>query len=77
MSIAATNSGPARVVRLGGSVDRDERPQLIVPADHWQSAEPAPGAEAPFELRRQQFQRYSVEIFLSKTSSPPSMLKTP
>ena len=44
VSIAATNSGPARVVRLGGSVGRGERPQLIVPAGHWQSAEPAPGA---------------------------------
>ena len=40
VSIAASDAGPVRTVRLGGRVAEGERPQLIVPKGHWQAADP-------------------------------------
>lgn len=47
VSIAESDSGPARTSRLGGRIGKGEQPQLIVPKGHWQSAEPVEG-EAGF-----------------------------
>lgn len=35
-----------RPVRLGGRIDEDEQPQMIVPAGQWQSAGSVDGGEA-------------------------------
>jgi predicted cupin superfamily sugar epimerase len=43
ISIAASEAGPVRTVRLGGRVTEGEQPQAIIPAGHWQSAVPADG----------------------------------
>jgi len=43
VSIAESDSGPVRTVRLGGRITTGEQPQLIVPAGWWESAEPAAG----------------------------------
>ncbi|MDF1803908.1 cupin domain-containing protein [Thalassovita sp.] len=38
LSLSASDSGPAIAHRLGPDLAAGESPQLIVPADHWQSA---------------------------------------
>ncbi len=38
LSVAATEAGPARDLRLGPDVLGGETPQAIVPAQHWQAA---------------------------------------
>ena len=38
LSLSPTDSGPRRDVTLGPGLDRDEAPQVIVPAHHWQAA---------------------------------------
>jgi len=43
VSIAESDAGPMRTVRLGGRVTTGEQPQLVVPAGWWESAEPAAG----------------------------------
>ena len=43
LSIATSDAGPVRTVRLGGRVTEGERPQLIVPKGHWQAADPVEG----------------------------------
>ena len=48
LSIAETDDGPVRNVRLGGRIGDGERPQVIVPKGHWQSASPIDGGEAGF-----------------------------
>lgn len=48
LSIAGTDSGPARTVRLGGRVGEGEQPQVIVPKGHWQSAVPVESGEAGY-----------------------------
>jgi predicted cupin superfamily sugar epimerase len=50
ISIAGSEAGPVRTVRLGGRVNAGEQPQLIIPAGHWQSAEPAGHGEAGYAL---------------------------
>ncbi|WP_095589176.1 cupin domain-containing protein [Actibacterium ureilyticum] len=40
ISISETESGPARDHVLGTDLSSGERPQIIVPAHHWQSARP-------------------------------------
>ena len=39
LRLAATDAGPAEAVRLGPDLAAGERPQVIVPRDHWQAAE--------------------------------------
>ncbi len=39
LSLAETEAGPARALRLGPALDTGERPQLIVPEHHWQAAQ--------------------------------------
>jgi predicted cupin superfamily sugar epimerase len=48
VSLAETEQGPARTVRLGGNVAAHEQPQLVIPAGQWQSAEPAAGGPAGY-----------------------------
>jgi predicted cupin superfamily sugar epimerase len=43
VSVAASDAGSARTVRLGVDVGAGEQPQLAIPAGHWQSAAPAGG----------------------------------
>ena len=50
VSIAETDAGPSRTVRLGGRVERGEQPQLVIPSGQWQAGEPAPGGEAGYTL---------------------------
>lgn len=38
LSLSPTDDGPRRDVTLGPGLDRDEAPQVIVPAHHWQAA---------------------------------------
>lgn len=38
LSMSATDKGPARDVVLGPDLAKDEKPQLIVPDNHWQAA---------------------------------------
>jgi uncharacterized protein len=38
LRLAATEAGPAEAVRLGPDLRSGERPQVIVPKDHWQAA---------------------------------------
>ncbi|PKP74155.1 MAG: cupin [Alphaproteobacteria bacterium HGW-Alphaproteobacteria-6] len=38
LSVSETDAGPARDNRLGPGLLSGERPQFIVPADHWQAA---------------------------------------
>ena len=38
LSISPTDGGPAQDHRLGGQVLAGEAPQIVVPAQHWQSA---------------------------------------
>lgn len=38
LSVAATVAGPAVVRRLGPDLAAGDRPQIIVPKDHWQAA---------------------------------------
>ncbi|SIO24002.1 hypothetical protein SAMN05444722_0967 [Rhodovulum sp. ES.010] len=40
LSMAATADGPASAQRLGPDLARGDRPQLVVPAHHWQAARP-------------------------------------
>lgn len=40
LSTSATDTGPARTLRLGPDVLAGERPQLVIPAHHWQMAQP-------------------------------------
>ncbi|HVU29763.1 MAG TPA: cupin domain-containing protein [Sphingomicrobium sp.] len=47
VAIAADDFSAPSTVRLGGRVGQGEQPQLIVPKDHWQAAEPVAG-EAGF-----------------------------
>ena len=49
-AVAASSAGPAHVTRLGGLVTEGEAPQLVVPAGHWQSAEPAAGGTHGYAL---------------------------
>ena len=49
ISLAESDSGPTRKVRLGGRVTDGEQPQLIIPAGQWQAAEPTSG-EAGYAL---------------------------
>jgi predicted cupin superfamily sugar epimerase len=46
LSIAGTDEGPVRTVRLGGRIGAGEQPQVIVPKGHWQSAVPVEGGES-------------------------------
>lgn len=48
LSIAESDAGPTRTVRLGGNIGEGEQPQVIVPKGHWQSAVPAKGGEAGY-----------------------------
>lgn len=41
LSVSETDAGPARDNRLGPGLLSGERPQFIVPADHWQAARSA------------------------------------
>jgi len=41
LSLAASNAGPAKDHRLGPDLGAAERPQIVVPAHHWQSARSA------------------------------------
>jgi predicted cupin superfamily sugar epimerase len=50
VSIADSESGSSRTVRLGSQVMQGEQPQLVIPKGHRQSAEPAPGGTAGFTL---------------------------
>ena len=50
MSVAESDLGSVRTVRLGGRATEGEQPQLIIPAGQWQSAEPAPGGAAGYAL---------------------------
>ena len=50
VSVAPSDDGPSRIVRLGGRVTEGEQPQLIIPAGQWQSANPAPGGTAGYTL---------------------------
>jgi hypothetical protein len=50
VSIADSDTGPARTVRLGGQATAGDHPQLIIPAGQWQSAEPVPGGTAGYAL---------------------------
>lgn len=43
LSLAATEAGPAREIRLGPDLAAGERPQLIVPEGWWQAARPTTG----------------------------------
>ena len=38
LSLSATAQGPRRDLTLGPSLDRGQRPQIVVPAQHWQAA---------------------------------------
>ena len=38
LSVSESQTGPARDLTLGPQLESGEQPQLIVPADHWQSA---------------------------------------
>lgn len=38
LSLSATEEGPAKQYTLGPDLLADQAPQIIVPADHWQSA---------------------------------------
>ena len=46
LRLAETQAGPAAAHTLGMDLAAGARPQIVVPAHHWQSAEPAP-AEGP------------------------------
>ena len=48
LSMAETDRGPIRTVRLGGRIESGEQPQVIIPAGQWQSAAPAEGGEAGY-----------------------------
>jgi hypothetical protein len=48
ISIAATDAGPSRTLRLGGKVGMGEQPQLIIPKGQWQAADPIEGGEARY-----------------------------
>ena len=48
ISIAATDSGPSRTLRLGGRVGEGEQPQLIIPRGYWQAADPIEGGAAGY-----------------------------
>lgn len=50
VSISQSDNGPVRTVRLGGRVIEGEQPQLIIPAGHWQAADPASGGAAGYTL---------------------------
>lgn len=50
VSVAETDSAAHHIVRLGGQLDEGEVPQLIVPAGHWQSAEPVAGGASGYTL---------------------------
>ena len=50
VSIAEGVAEPVRTVRLGGRVTQGEALQLIIPADQWQAAEPAPDGAAGYTL---------------------------
>ena len=39
LSMAATDAGPVTELILGSDLARGERPQGVVPTDHWQAAE--------------------------------------
>jgi predicted cupin superfamily sugar epimerase len=43
LHMAETEAGPARVVTLGPDLAAGQRPQGIVPKDHWQAAESTGG----------------------------------
>ncbi|MFT6913452.1 MAG: putative cupin superfamily sugar epimerase [Paracoccaceae bacterium] len=43
LSISATSNGPARAFVLGSDITASHRPQLIVPAHHWQMAQAGNG----------------------------------
>ena len=69
LEMAANEDGPIRRMKLGPDIAMGERPQGIVPANHWQAAESlgdwtlvgctvAPGFEsATFELAPKDWQR--------------------
>lgn len=48
LSIAASDAGLARTVRLGGRIGEGEEPQVVVPAGHWQSAVSVDGGAAGY-----------------------------
>lgn len=50
LSIAESDDGPVRTVRLGGRIGEGERPQLVVPEGQWQSAVPAGGGAVGYTL---------------------------
>jgi hypothetical protein len=47
--MAGSEAGPVETVLLGGDVEAGQVPQLVVPAGHWQAAEPLTG-EAGYTL---------------------------
>jgi uncharacterized protein len=50
VSIAAGDEAAVRAVRLGGRITAGDQPQLVIPAGHWQSAEPAADGDAGYSL---------------------------
>ena len=50
LSIAESEAGPMRTVRLGGQVASGEQVQVVIPAGQWQSAAPVPGGAAGYTL---------------------------
>lgn len=43
LSVSETEAGPARDLTLGPDIAAGARPQIVVPAHHWQSARPEGG----------------------------------
>lgn len=50
MAIIAGDSGPVSTLRLGGRIGHGEHLQVIVPAGHWQSADPVSGGSIGYTL---------------------------
>src|SRR5690348_9157322 len=48
LSIAESDAGPVRTVRLGCNICRGVQPQVIVPKGYWQSAATVAGGEAGY-----------------------------
>ena len=50
LRLSFERDGDVVTERLGGDLAAGERPQLVVPPDAWQSAEPVAGSDARFTL---------------------------
>ena len=48
LSIAESDHGPVRTVRLGGRIGEGEQPQVVIPKGHWQSAVAVDGGRAGY-----------------------------